>query len=209
MDESKWRETDRALYPVTSPLDNKQQYFTKQWATWNCHFWEVFLFSTTLFVHAQGSWCCECVWISGRGTEQGVCVTQQRLHTGSPPVLKRNWMSYQTVPVLPSSNVWPLNARCVLWKKIVDGVLLLAVWLLGDFKGRKILVTCIQNFFFFSFPWPICLFFSLSLPVSLLHCTHFFPICSSSSNYRSGLQMRLYDLHEFLVKVEQEEVEPS
>lgn len=27
------RKTDRALYPVTSPLDNKQQHFTKQWAT--------------------------------------------------------------------------------------------------------------------------------------------------------------------------------
>lgn len=33
MEESKWREIDRALDPVTSRLDDMQQYFTKQWAT--------------------------------------------------------------------------------------------------------------------------------------------------------------------------------
>lgn len=157
-----------------------------------------------------GQLMCVSVCVSGRGTEQGVCVTQQRLHTSLPPVLKRNWMSYQTVPVLPSSNVWPLNARFVLWEKIVSSVLLPAVWLPSDLKAQRSLWSAFKTFYFFSFPpTHLSFLFSLSLPVSLLHCTHFFPICSGSSNYRSGLQMRLYDLHEFLVKVEQEEVEPS
>ncbi len=148
---------------------------------------------------------CVSVCISGRGTEQGVRVTQQSLHTGSPLVWKRNWMSYRTVPVLPSLNVWPLNASRVLWEKIVSSVLVLALQLPSDFNGRKLLVICNQNLLFFS-PLPICLFFSLSY--CLLLCTNFFPICSGSSNCRSGLQM-WFDLHEFLVKVEQEEVGPS
>ncbi len=147
---------------------------------------------------------CECLY-KRQGNWAGLCVTQQRLHTGSPPVLKRNWMSYRTVPVLPSLNVWPLNASRILWEKFVSSVLVLALRLPSDFNSRKLLVICNQNLLFFFSPAHLPFLFFVSY--CLLLCTHFFPICSGSSNYRSGLQM-WFDLHEFLVKVEQEEVGP-